>query len=60
LTSNNFALAAIKRYVPFSQLVKAKIEEQFPHINGSSDATYFTEVQDRLLLINDHLVYEDN
>jgi hypothetical protein len=27
LTSNSFALSAIKKYKPFSQLVKAKIDE---------------------------------
>ena len=44
LTSNTFALAAIKKYKPFSQLVKAKIDEQFPHMRHHTYANYFVEV----------------
>ena len=59
LTTNSFALAAVKKYKPFSQLVKAKIDEQFPHLRNHINGNYFVEIQDRLMLIEDHLKYDD-
>lgn len=59
LTQESYALAAIKKYKPFSQLVKVKIDEQFPILQNIVEGTYFVEVQDRLMLVEDHLKYED-
>ena len=60
LETNNFSLCGVKKFKPFSQLVKAKIDEQFPHLNSDRYGTYFVEAQDRLLLISDHLKYDDS
>jgi hypothetical protein len=47
LESNNYRLVAIKKYKAYSQLVKDKISEQMPNLEGESTAHYFVEVQDK-------------
>lgn len=59
LTDNNYALVGIKKYKPFTQLVKAKIDEQMPVLKNYTQASYFVEIQNRLMLVNDHLHFED-
>lgn len=44
LESGNFALIGIKKFKPFSQLVKAKIEEQFLYLKDDPRAHYFAEI----------------
>ena len=59
LESNSFALVGIKKYKPFTQLVKAKIDEQLPNLKNYTRASYFVEIQDKLMLVNDHMHFED-
>lgn len=60
LEHGNFSISGIKKYKPFSQLVKAKIDEQYPNIKNEPTAQYFVEVQDKLLLQDDtYLKYDD-
>ena len=59
LESNSFALVGIKRYKPFTQLVKAKIEEQLINLKNYTRASYFVEIQDKLMLVNDHMHFDD-
>jgi hypothetical protein len=59
LESNSYSLVGVKKAKAFSELVKLKTSEQFPILKDSVDANYFVEVQDRLMLVNDHLKYED-
>ena len=49
LESGNYVPIGIKKYKVYSQLVKTKIEEQFPSLLDESHAHYFVDVQDRLL-----------
>lgn len=57
--ANSYALVGIKKYKPFTQLVKAKIDEQLPNLKNFTKASYFVEIQDKLMLVNDHLHFED-
>jgi hypothetical protein len=59
LENNSYALVGIKRYKPYTQLVKAKIDEQCPNLKNYKKASYFVEIQDKLMLVNDHLHFED-
>jgi pyrophosphate--fructose-6-phosphate 1-phosphotransferase len=59
LEANTFALVGVKKYKPYSQLVKAKISEQYPILKDEKYASYFVEVQDKLMLVNDHLTFDD-
>jgi hypothetical protein len=59
LESNSFALVGIKKYKPFTQLVKAKIDEQLPNLKNYTRASYFVEIQDKLMVVNDHMHYDD-
>ena len=59
LESNSFALVGIKKYKPFTQLVKAKIDEQLPNLKNYTKASYFVEIQDKLMLVNDHMHFDD-
>mmetsp|Transcript_38639 Transcript_38639/g.36996 ORF Transcript_38639/g.36996 Transcript_38639/m.36996 type:complete len:361 (+) Transcript_38639:1220-2302(+) len=56
LTSKNYVPMGIKKYKVFSQLVKSKIQEQFPSLNEEPKAQYFVEIQDRLLAKFQHNV----
>lgn len=49
----------IKKYKPYTQLVKAKIGEQLPHLKNYTKASYFVEIQDKLMLVSDHLSFDD-
>ena len=51
LENNSYALVGIKKYKPFTQLVKAKIDEQLPNIKKYSKASYFVEIQDKLMIV---------
>jgi hypothetical protein len=59
LESNSFALVGIKKYKPFTQLVKAKIDEQLPNLKNYTKASYFVEIQDKLMLVDDHMHFDD-
>lgn len=59
LEANSYALVGIKKYKPATQLVKAKINEQLPNLKMHTKASYFVEIQDKLMLVNDHLQFED-
>lgn len=59
LEANSYALVGIKKYKPATQLVKAKINEQLPNLKTHTKASYFVEIQDKLMLVNDHLQFED-
>lgn len=59
LENNSYALVGIKKYKPFTQLVKAKIDEQLPNIKSNSKASYFVEIQDKLMLVTDQTHYDD-
>lgn len=59
LEANSYALVGIKKYKPYTQLVKAKIDEQLPNLKTHTKASYFVEVQDKLMLVNDHLQFDD-
>jgi hypothetical protein len=59
LENNSYALVGIKKYKPYTQLVKAKIDEQLPLLKNYVPASYFVEIQDRLMLVNDHLTFDD-
>jgi hypothetical protein len=39
--------------------VTAKINEQLPNLKTHTKASYFVEIQDKLMLVNDHLQFED-
>ena len=59
LENNSYALVGIKKYKPFTQLVKAKIDEQLPKSKNYTKASYFVEIQDKLMLVTDHMHYDD-
>ncbi len=59
LEHNSYALVGIKKYKPFTQLVKAKIDEQLPYIKNYTKASYFVEIQDKLMLVTDHMHFDD-
>jgi hypothetical protein len=59
LENNSYALVGIKKYKPYTQLVKAKIDEQLPALKNHIKASYFVEIQDKLMLVNDHLHFDD-
>ena len=40
LETNSYALVGIKKFKPFSQLVKAKIDEQYPLLKNHNKASY--------------------
>lgn len=58
LESNNFGLVAIKKYKALTKLVSAKIDEQMPHLKDYTQASYFVEIQDKVMLDND-IHYDD-
>lgn len=59
LDHNNYALVGIKKYKPFTQLVKAKMDEQLPLLKNYAKGSYFVEIQDKLLLVRSHFQYDD-
>lgn len=42
-------MSASKKYSPYSQLVEAKIGEQFKNLDANELSSYFVEIQDRIL-----------
>lgn len=58
LESNNYGIVAIKKYQPYTKLVSAKIDEQMPHLKDYTQASYFVEIQDKVMLDND-IHYDD-
>jgi hypothetical protein len=44
LENNSYALVGIKQYKPYTQLVKAKIDEQLPHLKNYTQGSYFVEI----------------
>lgn len=58
LSKGSYACAGIKKYFPISELVRAKISEQYPNLRQSRPANYFVEIQDKLLT-NQSFVHND-
>lgn len=58
MESNNYGIVAIKKYQPYTKLVSAKIDEQMPHLKDYTQASYFVEIQDKVMLDND-IHYDD-
>lgn len=52
-------MVGVRKYQPYTHLVKTKIAEQFPNLKDHKYGKYFAEIQDTLILDSDNLKYED-
>ena len=59
LSSGAYVPMAVKKYKAFSQLVKAKIDEQFSDLKNDPYAQYFIEIQAKLLAKGLHNVRQN-